>query len=184
MLTHAEALWAQTHGTHVHGTAVLQAAIDGPMLRLRLQSPLENLVGFEHAPRTEQEREAVREMAESLRAPDQHFSPTPAARCAPIASNLDSPLLEAAAASGKDVGKAAPADSKPRSAHARDAHGQAHAELLAEYTFRCEQPDKLQSVEVRLFDRFRRLQRLDVQLVSPRGQRAYRLTSRQRLLAW
>lgn len=35
---------------HQHGVAILEVAVDGGTLRLRLESPLNNLAGFEHAP--------------------------------------------------------------------------------------------------------------------------------------
>src|SRR5690606_12673416 len=45
---------AQAHDNkaHVHGSAVLQVVMDGETVELALQSPLNNLLGFEHAPRT------------------------------------------------------------------------------------------------------------------------------------
>ena len=46
-----------------------------------------------------------------------------------------------------------------------------HADADASYEFRCAEPAKLRQVEQRLFEHFRRLERLQVQLVGPRGQR-------------
>lgn len=159
----APELFAQAHGPHVHGSASLEVTVDGPTLSLRLTTPLENLLGFEHAPRTAQQKKAVSDMAASLRKAEAHFMPAPAARCTAGSVTLDSPVLrDGNTASQKDV----------------------HAELTAEYTFRCEQPEQLRGVEVRLFDAFRRLQRMDVQLAAPGVQKSYRLTSRQRLMAW
>ena len=87
---------AQHHGPHVHGAARLEVSLDGPTLSLRFTSPLENLLGFEHAPRTEQQKKSVRDMAESLRKADAHFRTTPAARCEPVSIRLDSPVLREA----------------------------------------------------------------------------------------
>lgn len=44
---------------HVHGQARLQVALEGERIDLMFSSPAANLVGFEHQPRTEQQREAV-----------------------------------------------------------------------------------------------------------------------------
>ncbi|HET9665053.1 MAG TPA: DUF2796 domain-containing protein, partial [Burkholderiales bacterium] len=76
---------------------------------------------------------------------------------------------------------------KPRAAadeHGKGAGTDAHAELAAEFVFRCEHPDRLQGVEVKLFDAFRKLRRVDVELAGPRGQKSYRLTSRNRVAKW
>ena len=44
--------------------------------------------------------------------------------------------------------------------------------------------ERLQGVEVKLFDRFRGVRRLDVELAGPRGQKSLRLTPKQRIIAW
>ncbi|MGQ0523837.1 MAG: DUF2796 domain-containing protein [Betaproteobacteria bacterium] len=177
--------FAQGHGhAHVHGIASLQITVDGPTLNLRLRTPLENLVGFEHAPRTEQQKKALRDMDESLRRPESHFAATAAARCAPASTKIDSPFL--AAAKG-DVARKDAGGDKPRAAadtHGKEAGADAHAELAAEFVFRCEDPDRLQGVEVKLFDAYRKLRRVDVELAGPRGQKSYRLTSKSRVARW
>lgn len=43
-------------GAHVHGIGELNVAIDGEALLVELISPAMDLVGFEHAPRTEAQR--------------------------------------------------------------------------------------------------------------------------------
>lgn len=161
---------AQGHGhAHVHGVAGLQIAVDGPTLTLSLRTPLENVVGFEHAPRTEQQKKALRDAEESLNNPVSHFAPTAAARCEASSSKLESPFASKSGPGGKETGEKT---------------GEAHAELVAHYVFRCQHPDRLQGIEVKLFDRFRNLRRVDVELAGPRGQKAYRLTAKQRVAGW
>jgi hypothetical protein len=171
---------SQGHGhAHVHGIASLQIAVEGPTLTLRLRTPLENLVGFEHAPRTEQQKKAVKDMEESLRMPASHFASTTAAGCAPVATKLDLPF---SAAGGPDTVKRDPGGDKAKAKNGKE--GDAHAELGAEYVYRCQNPDRLQGVEVKLFDRFRKLRRVDVELAGPRGQKSYRLTAKSRVAKW
>jgi len=67
-------------GAHVHGAARLQVAVDGNTLNLQLETPLASLVGFEHAPRTNQQKQALQAMAERLRQAGEIFTPTPAGR--------------------------------------------------------------------------------------------------------
>lgn len=153
---------AHEPGAHVHGTASLQVAIDGANLTLNLESPLDNLLGFEHAPRTEKQKAAVRGMVERLNQAATLFAPTPAARCAPVSVQLDSPVLEPA----------------------KKTEGDSHADLDGEFTFRCASPEALHDIEVRLFDSFPNLRQLDVQVASPRGQTAPRLSPKQRRISW
>lgn len=147
---------------HVHGAASLQVAIDGKNLTLNLESPLNNFVGFEHAPRTEKQKAAVRAMAERLNQPASLFIASPAAACTPLSVKLESPVLE---------------PTKPSA-------GDGHADLDGEFVFRCEHPEALRALEVGLFQAFPRLQRVDAQVAGPRGQSAVRLSPQQRRIAW
>jgi len=57
--------------------------------------------------------------------------------------------------------------------------GDGHADLDGEFVFRCAHPEALRDMEVRMFAVFPHLQRLDVQVVGPRGQTAASLTAKQ-----
>ncbi len=153
---------AHEPGAHVHGAARLDAVVDGGTLTLSLESPLDSLLGFEHMPRTEKQRAAVRAMAEKLAKTEKLFVPSPAAQCVPQAAKLESPLLEA----GNQDAKAG------------------HLDIAGEYVFRCARPEALRDIEVRLFEPFPRLRRLDVQAATPHGQAAARLTPSKRRIAW
>ena len=142
-LSHAtDAQPANAHETHahVHGIASLQVTVDGRTLSLDFDTPLESLIGFEHAPRTESEKAAVRNMAERLRSPAMLFLPTAEALCTPASTKLESPIL----------------DDAKRSAAAGDKKTE-HADLSAEYTFTCERPERLRDLELKHFDSFRQL---------------------------
>ncbi|HUK03697.1 MAG TPA: DUF2796 domain-containing protein, partial [Burkholderiales bacterium] len=74
------AAFAHEPSPHVHGVARLQIALDGPLLTLFLDSPLDNLLGFEHFPSTEEQKAAVAALDSRLRRAQSVFVPTPAAR--------------------------------------------------------------------------------------------------------
>jgi hypothetical protein len=149
-------------GAHVHGSARLQVAVDGNTLSLQLDTPLANLVGFEHAPRTAQQKQALRAMADRLRQAAEIFTPTPAARCLVVSIELESPLLQPSPPAG----------------------GDGHADLDGSFVFRCADPAALRDLEVGLFASFPKLRRLDVQVAGPRGQSATRLSPQQRRVSW
>lgn len=153
---------AHEPGAHVHGIAKLQVAVDGNILTLGFESPLDNLLGFEHMPRNDKQKAAVRAMAERLNKPETLFLPTLAARCVPVSAKLESPVLEPEKKTG----------------------GDGHADLDADFVFKCAQPGELRGMEVKLFDAFANLRRLDVQVAGARGQAAVRLTPAQRQISW
>lgn len=148
---------------HVHGVAQLEVAVEGGHVDLHLESPLEALLGFEHAPRNDQERSAVDRMQQTLKQAHKLFVPTAAAGCKLVSVKVAAPSLEA----------------QP------DKSGQeAHGDLYAEYRFACAQPGKLSGMEVRLAEAFPRMARIDAQVVSGKGQTARRLTTKMRFLSW
>jgi len=173
---------AFAHKAHVHGIAKLDVAIDGEQVRLRLESPLYDLIGFERAPRNERERAAVRDMASKLRQGERLFVPTGAARCRLVEVVLASPVLEPALLG--EAGAAAPAAPRPPSPEQKQDHDEGHADLVAQYRFQCERPGVLTGMEVRLSEQFKGIRRVDAQVVAPGKQSAARLTSRSRALSW
>lgn len=171
---------------HAHGAASLQVAVDGNLLTLNFESPLDNLVGFEHAPRTDRQKAAVRRMAEQLHKAEGLFVPTPAANCAPASVKLESPVIEASllrADGGKDRAPAKGGEPPPAKG-AGQSGASGHAELEGTFVFRCAKAESLRDLEVRLFDRFSGLRRLDVQVAAPKGQKSARLSPSARRISW
>jgi hypothetical protein len=160
---------AQAHKAHSHGIAELEVAIDGPLLTLKLESPLDSLLGFERAPRNDAERERVRVMAQALRSGP--FVPTAAARC-----RLERVSLSSAALAPDLLGEPGPAAGGKTSSE--------HADLDAGFVYRCDEPKALTGIDVMLFDHFKRLRRVDTQVAGPKGQAALKLTSKSRQIRW
>jgi len=177
----ATGAWAQTPAAHAHGVATLQVTLDGRSLELSLQTPLDNLLGFERGPRNDQERRAVRSMAQRFHAPAGLFRPTPAARCVPGDSTLSSAVIDATLLAA--AGAAAPAGT-PASAAGAGAGNDGHAELDATVHFDCANPAALKGVDVLLFQAFPRLRRIEAAVVTPTTQRGATLTPRQATLNW
>jgi hypothetical protein len=156
---------------HAHGQAELDVAVDGGTITLSLKSPLESLVGFERAPKTDAERQRVGDMAKMLRS-GAHFVPTAAARCTLAKVELASDVLAA-----ELLGEAGKPAAPPKA-------GDGHADLAGTFVYRCENAAALQGLDVTLFDAFKRLRRIDVQLAGPKGQSKLRLTSNKRQIRW
>ena len=57
------------HEAHEHGRGMLDIVVEGEELVVEFRIPAANVVGFEHAPRDDAEREAVRKAAETFRNP-------------------------------------------------------------------------------------------------------------------
>jgi len=142
------AVLAQGHA-HVHGVAKMDIAVEAKKITVGFESPLDNLVGFERAPRTDSERRRVDEAVARLRAGDQLFRFDPAAGCKLARVELSSAVLELGPAA------AAPKDG--------------HAELEGVWEFECSDATLARHVDASLFA-FNQLKRVQVQLALPKAQ--------------
>jgi hypothetical protein len=158
----------QTHAAHEHGVATLRVASADKALVIEFLSPLDNLVGFEHEPRSDEQRKAIADAEALLRDGAALFRLPAAAGCQLLGAKLDSPWLQS---------------EQPDHDHGHghsDAHGatehEGHADLAASYRFECTAPDRLDSLHVRLFDSFPRLREVRVERATASGQGAAVLT--------
>jgi hypothetical protein len=166
LLVFSTPVLAHEHHAHVHGVAKLEVAVEGAEINLHLESPLEGVLGFEHAPGNDKERAVVAEMRKKMAQGAALFSPTSAAQCSFVSVKLEAPSLDARPAAGHNQQK------------------EEHGDLDADFRFTCAQPAKLTGMEVRLFEAFPKLRRIDAQVVSGKGQKAVRLSSKMRFVSW
>jgi len=164
---------AIAHEAHVHGVGKLDMAIDGDQVTLHLDTPLMNLLGFEHAAKSPKDRSAVQKMALKLRDAGRIFVTTPAAECRPTSIKLASKALHPIL-----LGK--PSTPAARTKPTRSEH----ADLNADYVLQCAHPDLLKTIDVALFTQFKGFQKIDVQMVTPKKQLAAMLRPSNSRLSW
>ncbi len=136
---------------HEHGVARLDVAVEAGRVSIELDTPLDNLLGFERAPRSDAERDRVTALVARLRAGAVLFRIDAAAGCS--LAKVD--LVSAPIGLGKEGSTAAAGD---------------HADLSGSFDFRCKDGARAGFVEIGLFDAFPALKRIDLQLATPRGQ--------------
>lgn len=134
---------AQAHRAHVHGVAQLELAVDGPVLQVSVHGPLDNVLGFEHAPRTEREKRAYDAALQRLRSGGEWFTPNPEAGCTREYQDVE---------------------------HEREGND-SHADVELTVQWRCAQPALLRSLRVTLWPVMPRLQRLEAAVVLPQASR-------------
>lgn len=137
---------------HDHGVARMDVAVEPGRVSIALDTPLDNLVGFERAPRTAAERERVASALARLRAAEALWRIDPAAGCKGGRVELRSAVLGLGSAAGPGA--------------ARDAH----ADLEAQFEFECADATRARFLEHGLFKAFPGLRRLEVQVVTPQAQ--------------
>ena len=135
---------------HQHGVAQLDIGVDPGRVTLLLEMPMDSLVGFERAPRNDAERAQVEDALQRLRSAATLFRIDTTAQCTPGTVVLESAVL--------GLGTTAE-ESKD-----------GHADVQASVEFNCKNGTKAGFVELGLFEAFARLQRVEVQTATPRGQ--------------
>ena len=140
---------------HVHGEGRLDAVVDKGNLSLNLELPLDVAVGFERKPKNGQEK-AIFEAAEKiLQDAGVLWMINPSAGCQLVSVQVGLPKFDGG-----------------------------HADIDASYTYRCANPTDLKTIETSLFKSFKRLYRLELRHVGPKGQGAIRLTPKNPELRW
>ncbi|MEZ5853517.1 MAG: DUF2796 domain-containing protein [Hyphomicrobiaceae bacterium] len=156
-------------GAHEHGKATLAIAIEGARVELALESPADDIVGFEHAPATDAEKAAVAKARKQLGEGGQLFRLTPAAGCKLQSADVTpTGAMTAKKPGGKDA-----------HGHGKDAHshgGEAHAEFHAGYVFMCGKPENLKGLSFPFFKAYPHLRALHVTVIGPKGQTAFEVT--------
>lgn len=136
---------------HTHGEAQAEMSLERNQLSLALTLPMEVLVGFERAPRGDAETQRWNQALGQLGQTDALWSLTPAAACKAQPPKTDLPTW------GK----------------------QAHTDVVVTYTWQCDQPQALDRIQTQLFERFKRLRRVELAHVTPKGQGMTRLTPKK-----
>lgn len=144
---------------HTHGVSQVEVSVEGQRLMLQWRAALDDVVGFEHAPRTAAQKQQVAQVMEQLKQPQKLFVPAAPARCELKTSTISAPVLEGAAT------------------------GSGHADLTLQMEWVCAQPQQLSHMEVLAFDSFKRVRRIDAQVVTPRGQSKVAVRGKARTIA-
>jgi hypothetical protein len=148
-------LWGSTAAAqaakkaHQHGVATIGVAVEKNRIVVTIDSPLDNLLGFERAPRTDDEKKRAEALVAQMKDGGALFRIDPAAGC-----KLDTAELQAAVLG---VGKP-------------EATSGAHADLEADFEFACADAAKAGFIETTLFSAFTRLQRVNVAVAGTKGQ--------------
>lgn len=140
---------------HVHGEGRMDVAVDKGNLTLNLELPLDVAVGFERKPKNDKEKTTLEAAGKTLQDAGLLWVVNPSAGCQLVSVQVGLPKFD-----------------------------DGHADIDASYVYRCANPSDLKTIETNLFKSFKRLYRLEVQHVGPKGQGAVRLTPKNPELRW
>jgi hypothetical protein len=148
-------------GAHEHGRGTLNIAVEGNKVSMELEVPGADIVGFEHAAKTDREKAAVETAKTQLAAPLALFALPAAAACRVTEATVEVENGEhdhdakAGASAAKEGG---------------------HSEFHAQYALECAAPSKITAIEFGFFRAFAGAQKLAVNVITPKGQSTFEVT--------
>ena len=143
---------------------------------MALHIPAVNVVGFESAADTPQQRELVSKAIERFSKGDALFVPSKAASC----TFEHAEVALAGMRGGEKHNGNHQHDQRERARKHEHGAGDGHSELSAEYHFHCDTPAHLASVEVEVFSLLRDAKTIDAQVVTSTHQQTMELTPQRR----
>lgn len=133
----------EQHGVHEHGHVVLNVALEGDTLVLEWSAPADQVLGFEHAPRTAAERERLAAATQWITRGTDVLGLPPAAGCRVRTVAHTPPALQ----------------------------NSAHVDYRARHVLVCAKPMALAWVEPWLLRKLQNVEHVEVNIVAPGVQR-------------
>jgi len=155
------------HDAHIHGVVELNIAQDGNDLLLEITAPGSDIVGFEHAPQTQKQTQAIQQAMLTLNKPSSLFEINSDANCELTDSYVNQSLSEQ---SDDDH------DHSGHDDHDHSSHDNKHGEFTAQYSFSCKNIAQLNEIKLSWFNHFPSTEKIFVQAITDKSQQANQLT--------
>lgn len=139
----------EQHAAHEHGHVTINVALEAGTLVVEWSAPAQQVLGFEHAPRTARERAAADAASQWIRRASHAVGLPPSAGCRVQSVEYTPPAL---------------------THDARD-HGAEHADYRARYRYGCAAPASLMWFEPWLLRPLIALEHAEINVISPGVQR-------------
>lgn len=158
---------------HTHGSAKLTVLYEDGQLIMELESPADNLLGFEHKPQNAQQRQQVEQLNKNLKDPATVVGLKPS--CVIRKSNVNMPFSEIEPAEQAH-------EHGEHHAHKHEADTlDNHKDILLHYEWRCD-GNLPPRITVNLFQHFSGLEKIEVQWIMAGKQGGSTLTKSQSVL--
>lgn len=158
-------------GPHQHGHGSLEIAFEKSAVSMELRVPGNDIVGFEHAPKSDAEKSAVETASARLRDPLALFGIPAAAGCKVQDADVH---MHGGKDDGHDHGDhkhdtTAPAGSTSKADDGHD-HEAGHASFHVKYTLACSKPAAITQLAFTFFEAFPRAEEIEIVAISQKAQ--------------
>jgi len=169
------------HEAHEHGVAHLNVAVEGSNLTIELFSPAANIVGFEHPPSTQVQKDQVTEARKKLEDAQTLFQLPAQAQARLVRYMVDTDIDSDSGDTlqpHEQVGVHDEDEKTSRDQNEDEHVHERHSDFNAQYHFICNKPEELAYLDVTLLRIFPGIERIEVQILTDTGQTAKELTAK------
>lgn len=168
----------RSHEAHVHGQVEVNIAQDGQELLVEVTAPGADVVGFEHAPETTEQKKVFEQAIAQLNKPDELFSFNNASCTLKFKSVTNTLEGEHDEHEGHDHAEHDHDDHEghDHAEHDHDNHKGhdhsegGHGEFTVEYHYQCSDIEKLDTVNTQWFSKFSNTKSMTVNLLTDSAQ--------------
>ena len=163
--------------SHEHGAANLMMVMEEEKLQIEFEVPSESLIGFEHFPKSQSNRENFNEAIKMLSDSSKLFSTPAEAECLLTGLNVSQSLFSSEGESGHEE--------EDKHGHEDSEKAEIHSEFKSNYYWNCLHIDKIDSIGNKLFSFFPRIEEIRVTWITSSGQGSLELESgNDRIRGW
>lgn len=161
--------------SHEHGVGQLHIAFDGKQIAMDLHAPGADIVGFEYAAESAEDRAAIDAAVATLARPLDLFLLPDAAGCNVVqaAAGLESEEEHDEDHAGEHEGEEHGHDDHEEDDHDDHASKAGHTEFHAEYLLTCADPTAASEITFAYFDAFPNALEVEVQVISDAGATSF-----------
>ncbi|OEF23001.1 zinc uptake protein ZrgA [Vibrio rumoiensis] len=166
------------HEAHVHGVVTFNIVQEDKELLMEITSPGNDVLGYEHTPQTDAEKQVYQQASALLNKPEQVFTLTDNAQCkvehASVKSNIENETDEHHDHEAEE----------DHHDHDHDHDHDQHGTFTVEYHFECDNIQQLSSISTQWFTHFPSTQTIEVNLLTDTKQKHIELKNPQNTIEW
>jgi hypothetical protein len=160
--------------SHEHGAAIIKMVMEEERLQVEFEVPSESLIGFEHFPKSQSNRENFNEAIKILSDPSKLFSKPIKAECLLVGMNVSQSLFSQEEEHGDEA--------EEEHGHDESEKSEIHSEFKSKYSWNCQHLDEIDSIGTQLMTFFPRIEEIRVNWISNNGQGSLELESKDNLI--
>ena len=171
---------ARQKDSHEHGAAIIKMVMEDEKLQIEFEVPSESLIGFEHFPKSQSNRENFNKAIKVLSDPSELFSQPIKAECLLVGMNVSQSLFSNEEEHGHDE-----SEKEEEHGHDESEKSEIHSEFKSNYYWNCQHLDEIDSIGTQLMSFFFGIEEIRVNWISNNGQGSLDLESKDdRIKGW